>query len=156
EIDGGGSDTFNVSSNAPSNSGNLSGIEGTLTLVGGAGAANRLIVSDLGGTASKSNIVLTSGSITGFAPAAIYYSASGDFSNGASNDGILLQSSNSQPTTFNVLGTLQGSTTKIQTGLANDTVNVGNLSDSLGDVRGRLTIDGQANTDTPATTLSRG
>src|SRR5262249_52001639 len=107
---------------------------------------NRLIVSDLGGNASKSNIVVTSGSITGFAPATIYYSATGDFSNSGSNDGILLQSSSTQAATFNVQGTLGGSTTMIQTGQANDTFNVSSNAPSntgnLAGVEGTLTLVG--------------
>src|SRR5262249_54544093 len=58
--------TFNVSSNAPTNTGNLLGIKGTLTFTG-SGNNNRLTVSDFSATSGNSNVVVGSTSITGFA-----------------------------------------------------------------------------------------
>ena len=42
-------DTFNVSSNAPTNTGELDGIQGALSLIGGTGSGNHLNVSDSAG-----------------------------------------------------------------------------------------------------------
>src|SRR5262249_52298590 len=141
----------------PTNVGNLNAIAGTLTVDAGAGAANRLVISDLSSTAGNTNVVVTSSSITGFAPVTIFYSATGgNYTNGVTGDGILLKGSATVANTFNVRSTLQGSTTKIQTGQANDTFNVGNTSNSLADILGQLTLDGGSNTSTPITTLSQG
>src|SRR5207248_157422 len=75
EIDGNGDDdTFDVSSDAPANAGNLDAILGTLTVDAGAGAANRLIASDFGGAANPA-VVVTNSQITGLAPASIFYFA---------------------------------------------------------------------------------
>src|SRR5207249_6798943 len=76
----GGDDAFNVSSDAPANTGNLDGIAGILNLDAGAGAANRLIVSDFGGGANPA-AVITNNQITGLAPVAILYAAAGAFTN---------------------------------------------------------------------------
>ncbi len=69
-------DIFRVSSNAGiDDNGHLDDIDGNLVLSALAGD-NRLIVSDFGGGANP-NVELTSSTITGFAPAPIFYSATG-------------------------------------------------------------------------------
>jgi hypothetical protein len=76
---GSGVDTFNVSSNAPTNTGNLAAIAATLTLEG-AGGANVLVISDAGGSTGKT-VTVGAGSITGLAGPAggttINYAATG-------------------------------------------------------------------------------
>jgi acrosin len=154
EIDGDGtSDIFNVSSDAPTNGGKLAGIQGILTVKGGSGTNNRLIVSDYGDSSSDTAVFVTNYSITGFAPAAIYYSAAGTFNNPATptvNNGILLRGSNQGGNTFNVQSTLTGSTTEIDgdgppTGNPN-TFNIGSLAPASGgivdNIQGALTVVG--------------
>src|SRR5207245_1854006 len=86
DIDGDAtSDTYNVSSDAATNDGNLAGIQGTLTVQGGSGSNNRLIVSDFGATGSNTAVTVTNNSISGFAPATIFYSAAGNFNNPATS-----------------------------------------------------------------------
>src|SRR5262249_16648963 len=70
EIDGDGTnDIFNVASDAPTNNGNLAGIRGTLTVKGGSGTNNRLIVSDYGDPSTDTGVTVTNNSVAGFAPA---------------------------------------------------------------------------------------
>src|SRR5207247_286296 len=79
-----GDDGISVSSDAPTNSGNLDGITSTLTVDAGAGNTNVLVVSDFGGSGNP-NITVSSSSVTGFAGAAndqvINYAATGGFLN---------------------------------------------------------------------------
>jgi hypothetical protein len=140
-----GSDSFVVSSDAGVNNppaGNLLGIAGILTVVGGPGVSNRLIVSNVGGAASP-NVLITDGLIHGFGGAAdIFYStgAGGNFSDGAANDGILIRGSALGSDTFNVQSTLGGSTTEIQGNGSADSFNVssdaGVNNPPAGDLRG--------------------
>ncbi len=76
-----GDATVNVSSDAPTNSGNLDGIEGELTLLMG-GGINELNISDIGATAADNDILITENRISGLAPAAINYFTSGRYDNG--------------------------------------------------------------------------
>ena len=148
----GTSDTFDVCSDAPTNDGDLTGIDDALTIQAGAGD-NRLIVSDKGSTTTQT-ITFTSSSISGFGTGSIDYSASGKFiDDGGTADGILLISSDSGADTLDIQSTLSGSTTYLQGGAANDTVNVGNADDSLAGILGQLTIDGGGNNSTPTATL---
>ena len=150
----GGSDTFNVSSDAPNHLGNLNGIQAKVTITA-SGAKNRLFVSDYSGTTSKT-VTVTDHSIVGLAPADIEYSVvgGGDFTNSAGiADGIKLQGSNTAATTFNIQSTLQGSSTWVAAGGKSDVFNVGNAG-SLGLIKGTLTVDGMGHDATPTTTLS--
>ncbi len=70
-LHGVGSDTYNVASDAPANAGLLSAITSPLTVNSGAGT-NTLNVSDASGLAPDT-VVVTSSTITGFAPATINY-----------------------------------------------------------------------------------
>ncbi len=98
-LHGAGGDTYNISSNAPLNTGTLNNINAALTVSSGAGA-NHLFVSDAGGAITKS-VTLTSSQIVGFAPVAVNYiqSASGSLV-------IDLRGANTQPTIFTVVSTL--------------------------------------------------
>jgi hypothetical protein len=126
---------------------NPASILGTLSVNAGGGSSNRLIVNDSGNTTTPRSVTVTSGSITGFGPGTISYSASGgSFNDGNSNDGILITSSATQPTTFNVQSTLAGSTTLIRSGGAVDTYNVGSTTPAAGgkvdNIQGTLTVAG--------------
>jgi hypothetical protein len=147
----GASATFNVSSDAGVNNpvaGNLGGIAGTLALVGGSGPLNRLTVSNLAG-AGGSTAVLTANSVHGLGGAAdILYSApaGGGFTDGTANDGILIRGSSQGGETYNIRGTLGGSTTKV-TGAGSDTFAVSSdaglnmpSSGSLTGIAGTLTL----------------
>jgi hypothetical protein len=133
---GGASDIFNISSTAsgsvaggPTLNGNAQGIAGDLEVVGGSGAANRLVASDYSHSSSDTVTLtddttnsqnlnpLTHKEITGLAPANLFYSAAGSFTDSAGSrtfDGILLLGPQAGGNTFNVQSTLGGSTTQIQ------------------------------------------
>jgi hypothetical protein len=143
----GGDDTFNVSSDAGTNLGNLDAILGTLTLDGGTGNANRLIVSDFGSAVANPSVTVTDRAITGFAPADIlYYAPGGSFTNGNTGDGILLRGSNQAADTFLIVSTLRGSTIKVEGNGGADAFNVGSTFaanfGNLNTIQGRLRIDG--------------
>jgi hypothetical protein len=131
---GAGNDTITI---------NPAGIAGTLTVDAG-GGSNRLIVNDSDNSTASPTVTVTSGSITGFGPGTIHYSASGgSFTDANGNDGISITGSATQPTTFNVQSTLAGSTTRIQGG-AGSTVVVGsrapNLGGTLANIGGTLSV----------------
>ena len=121
--DGGANDFFNVWSDAsgtgvgtPTATGNVQTIAGDLEVVGGTGAANRLIASDFGHARPDTDVTVTNSEITGLAPANLFYSASGNFTDPATArtfDGILLLGPRGGGNTFNVQSTLSGSTTQI-------------------------------------------
>ena len=130
--DGGANDFFNVWSDAagsgaqtPTSTGNDQGIQGELTVVGGTGAANRLIASDLGHASADTNVIVTDSTITNLAPAQIRYFANGHFTDPAAIgsptdnstlDGVLLLGPSVGGNTFNVQSTLNLSTTLIKGG----------------------------------------
>src|SRR5581483_7993665 len=139
----GGDDVFVVTSNAPGTTGNLDGVVGTLTVEAGAGAANRLIVSDFGGAANPAAIV-TNNQISGLSPADIFYAATGGaFTDGAANDGIFIRGSDTGADVFDVRSTLGASTTKVEGNGGDDTFVLGFAQD-LGGVIGTLTVDAGA------------
>jgi hypothetical protein len=123
---GNGNDTFTLG-----NSGITAGIAGTLSIDAGSGAANRLMVDD-STSALAGAVVFTASGITGLSggTAAIGYMATGGaFTNGASDDGILVRGSTAA-STYAVRSTLQGSTTWLVTGAADsgDLVTVGSTA----------------------------
>jgi hypothetical protein len=145
-VDGGEGDDIVTLGSLPDNdvNGNTTLIQGTVNVDGSNGNSNRLIVSDIAGTANP-NVVITNNKITGVAPAEINYVATGGhFINGATNDGILLRGSNSGADTFTVLSTLGGSTTKIEGNGGSDLFNVGSTdmanNGNLEAIQGLLTI----------------
>lgn len=155
-------DVFKVFSDASGSgvgstaSSHLDGIRGELTVVGGGGADNRLIVSDFADQSAGAGVVLTADRITGLAPVPIHYAAAGRFNNGPAGDGILVLTSGTMATALDVHSTLQGSTIKVAMGQANDSVEVGNTAFSLAGMVGALTLDGGAHLATPTTTLGQG
>lgn len=144
---GSGDDTFNVSSDAPDNQGNLDGIRGDL-VIDGAGGDNTLNVSDRGNTTGRgtalSNAVITDHSITGMTGDAggsgnIYYTASGGFGggvnifNGSGDDVVTVESA------------LTGTATIIRAGSGNDVITARELGAGAG---GPLAIFGESGNDT--------
>ncbi len=110
-IDGnGGADVFNVSSNAPTNTGDLLGLDGLLAIDGGAGS-NTLNVSESGSSAADTVLVTSSQISSAITPFTINYSATG----GTFAGGINLFTG-SVGDTVNVQSTLAGGTTSINTG----------------------------------------
>ncbi len=163
--------TFIVSSDAGAQStpaGDLNGIQGDLTVVGGSGTGNRLIVGDAGDLfGGKANVVLATTTIAGTtyqqvqnfagsnATTNINYTAAGTFNHvigGVSQgDGILLLGSSAGVNTFNVQNTPSGSTTAIAPGNGPDSVIVSSNANVSGvpsgiptgvldDIAGSLTI----------------
>src|SRR5262249_55386854 len=118
----GGDDTINISSDAPTNNGNLDGIAGTLTVDAGSGA-NTLVISDFGQTSTpNSNAVLTSNQLTGFAgptnATVIQFAATGG------TLALTLRGSDALPDTITVQSTAANVTTTINSGGGDDTLNV--------------------------------
>jgi acrosin len=130
---GSGNDTFNVSSDAPTNQGTLNNINGTLTVNAGTGA-NVLDVSDYGQTSLTDNVTVTPTSITGFAG-----SSKGTAINyGGTFSSVILTGSHTDANTFNVSGS---TVAVLQGGNGNDTF-------SLANGAGAKSIDGGAGTNT--------
>jgi acrosin len=133
-INGGtGNDTFNVSSDAPSNLGTLNGINGGLTINAGDGS-NVLAVSDYGQTGLTDNVTVTPSAISGFAGSSkgTVINYTGTFSS------VILSGSHTNASTF----TVSGSTVAVlQGGNGNDTFNLGKGASAR-------SIDGGAGTDT--------
>ena len=84
--------------------------------------ANRLVVSNFGGTATAAGII-TDRDITGLAPAAINYAATGG-SFTAAGGGILVRGSDTGDDQLSVRSTLLGSTTRVEGNGGNDTFTV--------------------------------
>ncbi|OWK35983.1 beta strand repeat-containing protein [Fimbriiglobus ruber] len=120
---GTGADAFHVSSLAgTSDDGDLSQINGAVSIDGGAGN-NSLVISNYGSTTPATyNIV--PGSLVGIAPAPINFaSTGGKFFTGAGN-GLLIRGSHVGGDTFNVNATLAGSETEVQGNGGNDVFNI--------------------------------
>ncbi len=113
-----GQDTFNVSSDAPTNTGNTSGIASPLEIDAGSGA-NTLVVSDAGGTTSKS-VTLTDTDITGMTP-----TPSIAYSDRNGTLALTLTGSSTTATTFTVNDPVgAGNTVTLNGGAAPDTFNI--------------------------------
>ncbi|MFC1868131.1 beta strand repeat-containing protein, partial [Thermodesulfobacteriota bacterium] len=133
---GTGDDMINVGSNAPTmGTSDLNGILGALTINGqtGTDTAN---ISDAGDTTNNTG-TLTSTQLTSLGTAGITYD------NTLENLNISLGSGSD---TFNIQSTNGSVSTVLNTGNGGDTVNIGNLSNSLDDIAGVLTVNGQTQT----------
>jgi hypothetical protein len=142
----GGNDVINISSNAPTDTGNLAGLGATVTVDGGAGS-NTLNVSE-SGSSSADTVLLTNDAISSaVVPFTIDYSATG----GSFGGGINL-STGSAADTVNVQSTLTGGTTTVDTNGGGDTINVSSNAPTntgnLTGLAGTLTIDGGAGSNT--------
>lgn len=97
-----GNDIFNFSSDAPSNTGNLDGIVGKITIDGGVGV-NQMRISDQ--TGSPNNVTITDSTITGLlAQPLIYLSTGGNFNAAGGVGGITITGSENGGDVFNVIG----------------------------------------------------
>jgi len=130
------------------NAASLSGIQGILTVQNEGApltkspAAINLHLADTAEAQGKTATITGSGdlfSITGFAPAEVEYSSSSLKS--------LVLDGGSGSDTFNVEAVGSGTPVAINTGEANDTVNIGNTSNTLDTIQGPVTVNG-GNTDT--------
>src|SRR5262249_55241744 len=103
----------------------LRNIVGTLSVLGGSGNGNRLIISDAGDADAADTVTVTSSTITttNGATATINYAVSGSFNDRSTPDGVVFYGSPLR-STYNIQSTLSGSTTRIVGGSANDTFNV--------------------------------
>jgi hypothetical protein len=134
---GGGNDVFNFSSDAPANTGNLSGLAGVVTVDAG-GGVNTLNVSEAG-SPTPDTVTLTGTAISGTAaPFTINYSASGG------TFGTINLTTGSGADTVNVQGTLAGGTTTVNTGGGNDVLNVSSPTNLLTGLAGPLVVDAGA------------
>ena len=143
----GGNDTINVSSNAPTNTGTLSGIAALLTVNGGSGSSTTN-VSDTGdSTASTSTLSGTALTSTAFgAGGSLSYSslANLNISLGSGGNTFLISNTAAGTTTFLNSGTgadtvnvqATSSTTTVNTGggTNTNTVNVGSLAPATGGI----------------------
>src|SRR5260221_13297608 len=66
---------------------------------------------------------------------------------GYNNLAALVINGGNSPNTYNVQSTAAGTPTTINAGNSADNVIVGNVSSSLADIQGALTLDGQADTN---------
>ena len=138
-----GNDTFNVSSDAPNNLGNLDGIRGDLVLEGG-GGVNTLNISDRGNTTGRDDAFITDHIISGMTGDAggsgdIEYSAADGFSgginilNGSGDDHITVESA------------ISGSATFVRAGDGDDVITA---TDSSPGEDGLLVVFGEGGADT--------
>ena len=148
-------DTINISSDAPTNGGTLDQIAGTLTVNGNAGA-DILNISDFGDTTGDATGNLTSTQLTGLGGAAISYATvetlNIDLGNGDDTFTIASTSSittttlngNGGADTINIQTTSAGAVTTINGNGGDDIFNVGNIANSLDEILGLLTVNGNA------------
>jgi mucin-19 len=128
-----GNDIFNISSDASANNGTLNAIAALLTIDGGADT-DTLNVSDLGDTSANSG-TLTAATLTGLGMTqGINYTTFETFN---------LQLSNGADT-FTIQSTAASVVTTISGNDGDDIFNVGNAGNSLDDILGVLTINGNA------------
>ena len=137
---GPGADTINVSSDAPTDLGTLSGIAGHLIVDGQAGHADTLNVSDAGDLVGQTG-ALSSTDIFGLGTAGVEYH----------NVATLNITLGSGSDTFNVTSTALGTATTLDTGAGNDVVNVSSNaptdSGTLSGTAGSLAVNGQSGSD---------
>ncbi len=143
---GGGDDIVQVSSNGTGASGDLDGLLGALTILGGAGA-NALLVSDADAPAANS-ATLTATTIAGLAPVSLSYTATGTW-----GGGLVIRGSG-HADTFAITSTSAGATTDVRTLGGDDTIRVSSdgtgATGSLAALAGDLAIDVGAGSNTIA------
>ncbi|MBC8503402.1 MAG: hypothetical protein H8D34_00975, partial [Chloroflexi bacterium] len=126
-----GDDTFNIASDAPTNAGVLENIAAVLTVNGDAGN-DTLNISDFGDATGDAAGTLTSTQLSGLGGSAIIYAT-------VENLNIELGSGND---IFAVQSTSAITNAVISGNAGDDTFNVGSLTNSLDDILGTLTING--------------
>ena len=132
----GGDDSFNLCSDAPTNDGTLDGLDGTLSIDGGAGE-NTAVLSDLGNDSGREGLVLDEQSVSGLGDSA------GGLLNYAEIDnlGLYLGGGSDQLT---LTGTNVDTVTMINTGGGDDQVT---LRDESAGTDGLTVIFGGAGND---------
>ncbi|MBV1719790.1 MAG: hypothetical protein KMY51_07260 [Desulfomicrobium sp.] len=138
---GDGNDTFNVSSDAPTNLGNLDGIRGDLVLAGG-GGINTLNVSDRGNTTGRTGVAITDHDITGMTGDA---GGSGIIGFDGSFSGGVNAYFGSGADSITVAGVLPGRIFEIRAGAGDDTVTA---VDAVAGEDGLLIVFGEGGSDT--------
>ena len=131
-----GNDTFNVSSNAPTNTGNLDGIAGLLELRGGNGA-NTIVISDQNSSTANASVVVNDFSVVGLAGPTdgvlIAFSTIGTLD-------LTIRGSDNADDSFHIEAMDSNVTLAVHTGAGDDTVDVGNAANSLDDIVGPLAV----------------
>lgn len=152
----GNGNKINISSDAPTDAGNLAGITSTIIAEVGSGTGNALNVSNASGTlagaATADNVTIANGTdpafglsvnrITGFTPPEIDY----DLAAKGTLD-VTVQGANGHPTNFTVASTLGAGTTLTLKGGSGGT-NTFNLQGSTADTLTVFSGDGKNNTVT--------
>jgi Ca2+-binding RTX toxin-like protein len=142
-INGGGSDTVVIGSNAPSASGGtLAAISGLVNVAGAGTTA--LLVDDSGDPAGHA-YTLTADSLSVDGLTLLSFSGVSDLMLNGGNGG----------NTFTIQGTAAGTSTTVNAGAGNDAFTVGNAADTLDDLQGDLTLSGGPGTD-PLTVNDQG
>lgn len=132
----------------------LDRVYGAVSIDAGAGAGNRIVLDDSGGWGDL-GIVITDSTVTGLAPAAVDFTASGGaFTSATGNQGVRVIGSASRADIFSIRSTGLGNTTRVEGGGGNDLFTVGSTAGTLDDIRGLLTIVGGAHDASPATTFT--
>lgn len=129
---GDGNDVIQVSSNGTGFSGDLDLLLGPLTILGGDGS-NALLVSDAEATVGNTATIAAT-SLSGLAPVALNYSATGSWAGG------LVIRGSEHADTLAVVSTTAGATTDLRSLGGNDTVRVS--SDGTGATGGLSTLAG--------------
>ena len=148
-IDGGaGNDNIYIGSNATptgNTGGTVNCVNAQLTLIGGAGTADTVIIDDTANAASKTVEFTDDGAgkfyISGLSPATIYYDSIDDLNINLANKG----------NTVNFRSVQGASAIDLKTGTGADAIYMGNTdSDStstLNELAGHVTVDGQGGID---------
>jgi hypothetical protein len=135
-VDGGaGIQYVYVGSNGAALGGTLDNIKGTVSVFNGPNGSSYLTVDDGGDTAAKV-ATLTNASLTGIAPAAIYYTGAEVVT--------LTVDGGSGGNTYKVQSTAAGTSTTINMGAGNDLAGVGGPGNNLDHIQGALTFNGLA------------
>lgn len=130
-----GNDTFNISTDAPSNMGNTNLILEDLFIDGGAGQ-NRLFVSNRGG--GGHHVDITDNQISGLSPGVIHYTAElGGFSVVDDLAGIEVHGSDTLADVFDIKGMLPSNTLRVEGGGGRDVFTVRKAT------QGSIELDGE-------------
>ena len=137
---GDGDDTFYISSDAPTNLGDLTTLNNDLTIDGGSGV-NQILISNENGAAL--DVVVTEDQITGlFNSGVLTYFGEGVF------DLIDIVGSNGGDDRFLVQSFLAGNRLNIDGRLGEDEFIIGNASDVAPNVVGEVSVEGGSESDT--------
>ncbi len=122
-----GNDTITVGTTGTGGVG-LDKITGALLIDEGTGVGNVLTITDAASTRADPNVQITPNSITGLAPVAITYQASGG---SFGSTGVMIDASNTAATAFTLAGPLLSSITTVNGDGSNMTVNGDGGNDSF-------------------------